>query len=232
MERMRDREMGRWRRLAQRRDFGALSPSLFLSISALYHGRSYRSFHVATLAIPRCARRVVATSSSVPADVTIFGASHLGVRLAERLLGDARRVTLIDPVAAPAAARGWSHVQCEFAVPADIGAARVVYVVTDQDKLNIRLALAVRRVSATVPIVIALTQSRLGEKLSRHLANLAFVNPPALAAGHFVDAIYAADSADAAQLPPAPAPAETEEHPRWHPDPICINLSERLNDGV
>lgn len=164
----------------------------------------------------------MSSPSSVLSDVTIFGGSHLGVRLAERLVGEARRVTVIDPAPAPGTARTWVHTQNEFAVPAEIGGARVVYVVTDQDKLNIRIALAVRRVSATVPIVIALTQSRLGEKLARHLANFAFVNPPELAAGRFVEAIYAPRPASTDAVPPVPAPPESEARGLWHPDPLVL----------
>ncbi len=155
-------------------------------------------------------------------DVFIFGATHVGIRLAERLTAQARRVCVLDRGAAPIPARPWDHVCCDFAVLPDLAAARVVYVVTDEDKLNIRLALAVRRANRAVPVVITLTQSRLGEKLARHLENFAFINPPELAAGRFVEAIYAAKPTDTASprvdlLPPNP-----EARERWHPDPLIL----------
>jgi Trk K+ transport system NAD-binding subunit len=155
-------------------------------------------------------------------EVVIFGATHVGVRLAERLVGDGRRVCLIDRAAVPSRAPAWEQISSDFAVPPDIGAARVVYVVTDEDKLNIRLALAIRRVSRPVPVVITLKQSRLGEKLARHLENFAFINPPELAAAHFVDAIDAPRPAGADESRAVPAPAEPEVRERWQPDPLIL----------
>ena len=156
-------------------------------------------------------------------EIVIFGATHGGIRLAERLFAQSHPVTLIDPAPPPEVPRGWNQVRSDFAVPADIGRARVIYAVTDQDKVNLRIALAVRRSSPTVPIVITLTQSPLGEKLARHLRHFAFVNPPELAAGRFVEAVYAAQpagagaAAAAAAAPPAPEAAE-----RWRPDPLVL----------
>ena len=162
------------------------------------------------------------------AEMFVFGATHVGIRLAEKLVAESRRVTLIDPAPIPPRATGWSRVCSDFAVPEDIGGARVVYVVTDQDKLNIRLALAVRRASKTVPIVITLTQSPLGEKLTWHLDNFAFVNPPELAAGGFVEAVYAplAPTGRTPSAPHAPRAApESDVRERWHPDPLILRAA-------
>ena len=131
------------------------------------------------------------------------------------------KVWLIDPASAGAVG-GWVRVQSNFEVPAAVAQARVVYVVTDEDKLNIRLALAVRRVSPTTPIVITLTQDRLGEKLGRHLKHFSFINPPALAAGRFVAAIDAVEPAAARPVDPAPAPLHPEEPGRWSLDPLVM----------
>ena len=158
------------------------------------------------------------------AAIVIFGASHVGIRLAERLADGAGRVTVIDPGEIPAGHRGrWSRMQSDYEVPPDVAQARVVYAVTDEDKVNIRLALAVRRASASVPIVITLTQDRLGEKLRRHLGHFSFINPPALAAARFVDAIHAPApvKAHAVELPP-PAPDDAADRARWQFDPLIL----------
>ncbi len=153
--------------------------------------------------------------------IVIFGATHTGIRLAERLVERKHRVCVIDPEAADAP-RPWEQVCSAFAVPADIGSARVVYLVTDEDKINIRLALAVRRVSATVKLVVTLTQSRLGEKLSRQLHHFSFVNPPELAAGRFVEAIYAPQPVATGNARVVTTKVEPEAHERWRPDPLIL----------
>lgn len=158
------------------------------------------------------------------ADIVIFGATHAGIRLAERLGERPGRVRLIDPAPDTAGvARRLDRVCGDFAVPDDIGRARVVYVLTDEDKVNIRIALAIRRVSPSVPIVITLTQSRLGEKLARQLKNFAFINPPELAAERFVEAVYAPRPAAPAAEPVAPAPPdEVGGREGWQLDPLVL----------
>jgi Trk K+ transport system NAD-binding subunit len=156
------------------------------------------------------------------AGILIFGASHGGIRLAERLVAASHRVTVLDPAPLPVPAPARTQVSTDFAGPANVGAARLVYVVSDQDRLNIRLALAVRRAHATVPIVMRLTQSQLGEKLARHLPHLAFINPPELAAARFVDAVYAPQPASAGGPPVAPTPGEPAAAAYWLSDPLVL----------
>jgi Trk K+ transport system NAD-binding subunit len=156
-------------------------------------------------------------------EIIIFGASHTGIRLAERLSAQSRRVLVIDRAdKAPEAVCGCDYASSDFVVPADIGQTRLVYVVTDEDKLNIRIALAVRSASGTVPVVSTLTQSRLGKKLARHLDNFSFINPPELAAEKFVEAIYAPAPASVIQARPTAAEPETEAVARWQPDPLIV----------
>jgi Trk K+ transport system NAD-binding subunit len=154
--------------------------------------------------------------------VLVFGASHLGIRLAERLIASAFRVRMIDRVAPPVVDAPWEFSCSDFAIPSDLATARIVYAVTDEDEVNIRIALAVRRASASVPIVIALTQSPLGAKLARHLQSFAFVNPPELAASHFIGAIEAPRPPDATPAPLAIAPRDGEERRRWRPEPLAM----------
>ncbi|MFN0119989.1 MAG: NAD-binding protein [Blastocatellia bacterium] len=160
------------------------------------------------------------------ADILIYGASHTGMRLAARLAGAGHRVVLQDraerPTEQPA---GWEYARGDFTVPDNVEQMRVVYAVSDEDRLNIRMALAVRRVSPRVPIVITLTQSRLGKKLTRHLAHFSYINPPQLAAKRFVDAIDA-PAAEPAQTGKATQaePVTPDEEPAtpWKPDPLII----------
>ncbi len=155
-------------------------------------------------------------------DIVIFGATHVGIRLAERLATESCGVRVVDRAADTVTVHAWEHVVSEYVVPPETTAARVVYAVTDEDELNIRIALAVRGVSATVPIVITLTQNRLGEKLSRHLQHFAYVNPPALAAAHFVDAVYAERPMSTTTTQAMPAAPAVDDVDRWQPDPLIV----------
>ena len=162
-------------------------------------------------------------NSSPAPDIFIFGASHVGLRLAERLARESRRVLLIDrAAAAPEPSTEWQYLSSNFAVPENIGDARIVYVVSDEDQLNIRIALAVRNVSRTVPVVITLVQSRLGKKLARHLEHFSFINPPELAAQKFVDAVYADAPVSVNNVRALPAEPEVEPTEPWKPDPLIV----------
>ena len=156
-----------------------------------------------------------------PADYIIFGGTHIGIRLAERLVERGGRVRLIAPLfPAGRPEPRWEQSCSDYVLPEDFGAAQLVYIVTDEDKLNIRLALAVRRQCPKVRLIVALTNSRLGERLREQLNDFSFVNPPELAAGHFVEAINA----------PRPTPLKVsavashvlEEQERWRPDPLIL----------
>ena len=158
---------------------------------------------------------------SAPADYIIFGGTHVGIRLAERLVERGGRVRLIAPsFPVRQTEPRWEQVCSDYLLPAGLGEARLVYVVTDQDKLNIRLVLAVSRQCPGTRIVGALTNTRLGERLQEQLKNFSFVNPPELAAGRFVEALYAS------RLKPLKAPAVStavpEEPDRWRPDPLIL----------
>lgn len=147
----------------------------------------------------------------------------MGLRLARRLTGLGHGVRVVDHSATPSEPpEGWEYTSANLNSPSNLDRARLVYIVTDEDKLNIRLALAVRSAHPDMPIVITLVQSRLGKKLARHLNNFSFISPPELAANKFVNAID------------APLPKGTEaEHPfiiapepdlrkRWHIDPLVL----------
>jgi len=112
--------------------------------------------------------------------------------LAARLVGRFSRVLVMDRLPEPPQTpSGWEYAVCDFKVLPDLKQAQAVYAVTDEDKINIRLALHVRSNCPDVPIIISLVQSRLGRKLALHLENFSFVSPPELAAQKFVDAMYA-----------------------------------------
>ena len=134
----------------------------------------------------------------------IFGATHIGIKLARLLSAKAARVRVIDRLAAPLdPPAGWEYVSNDFAVPENVKDASAVYVVTEQESLNIRIALAVRSVSAQVPIIITLEQSRLGRKLARHLERFSFISPSELAAKQFVDCIDAPSPDPSSHIAPA-----------------------------
>lgn len=141
--------------------------------------------------------------------IIIFGATHIGARLAEKLAAKSARVLVIDPSPAPPQpTEGWEYERGDFKVPDSLEGVKSVYAVTEEDSLNIRIALAVRNQSPSIPVIITLVQSRLGKKLSRHLENFHYICPPELAAKKFVDAIYAPAAAPAQKIM---VPVEDEE---------------------
>ncbi len=149
------------------------------------------------------------SSSDVP-EIVIFGASHTGVRLAHRLASRFAVLVIDRASTPPETPANWRYLQGDLTASENVHHARVVFAVTDEDKLNIRIALGVRRESKTTPIVITLAQSRLGRKLARHLPLFSFISPPELAAQRIVDAIYAPrpdSAATTAQVDQEPEPA-------------------------
>lgn len=141
----------------------------------------------------------------------IFGATHIGIKLARLLVAKAARVTVIDrlvePIETPS---GWEYVSNDFTVPEYVKDASAVYVVTEQESLNIRIALAVRNVTPQVPVIITLEQSRLGRKLARHLERFSFISPSELAAKQFLDCLDAPSPGPASPaMPGSASDAET-----------------------
>lgn len=137
----------------------------------------------------------------------IFGATHIGIKLARLLVAKAARVRVIDRLAAPLEPpSGWEYVSNDFTVPDYVKDASAVYVVTEQESLNIRIALAVRTATPQVPVIITLEQSRLGRKLERHLERFSYLSPSELAAKQFVDCLDAPSPGQA----PIAAPAQNE----------------------
>lgn len=156
-------------------------------------------------------------------EIVIFGATHVGLRLARRLAIGGKHACVVDlPSAPPETPEGWKYNRTDFNAPSNLDRARLVYIVTDEDKLNIRLALAVRSAYPNVPIVITLVQSRLGKKLARHLNNFSFISPPELAAKKFVNAIDAPlpTTRTASQI--VSIEPEPELHKSWHLDPLVM----------
>ena len=156
-------------------------------------------------------------------EIIIFGATHVGIKLAHRLAGQSGHVVLIDRSAsAPETPTGWEYRCGDLTTPPELDRARVVYAVTDEDKLNIRIALAVRSVCPTVPVVITLVQSRLGKKLARHLEHFSFISPPELAAQKFVDAVYAPKPRSSAAVLPLTVLPEPDLNASWKIDPLIL----------
>ncbi len=158
-----------------------------------------------------------------PAEIIIFGATHVGLRLARRLTVTGHRVRVIDrPAEPPESPEGWEYTSADFTSPAKLDHARLAYVVTDEDKLNIRTALAVRSAYPDLPIVITLVQSRLGKKLARHLHLFSFISPSELAADKFVDAIYAPAPLTESVSQPIEIAPEPEVPKAWNIDPLVL----------
>lgn len=155
--------------------------------------------------------------------IIIFGATHVGLRLARRLSVGGHPVRVVDHAPAPPESpEGWAYVSGDLTSPAKLEEARLVYIVTDEDKVNIRLALAVRSTHPDLPIVITLGQSRLGKKLARHLRHFAFVSPPELAAKKFVGAIDAPVPVASHTAPSVEIEPEPELRKIWHLDPLVL----------
>ena len=155
--------------------------------------------------------------------IVIFGASHVGLRLARRLTLAGHRVRVTDHAAAPPETpEGWEYASADLNSPSNLDDARLVYIVTDEDKLNIRLALAVRSAYPDVHIVITLVQARLGKKLARHLQHFSFISPPELAAKKFVGAIDAPLPLATNPQPPLEIEPEPDLPKSWHLDPLML----------
>ncbi|MBS1808729.1 MAG: NAD-binding protein [Acidobacteria bacterium] len=156
-------------------------------------------------------------------EIIIFGTSHVGLRLARRLTLSGHFVRVIDhPAVPPEPPEGWEYRSASLSAPSKLDQARLVYIVTDEDKLNIRLALAVRSAYPDLPIVITLVQSRLGKKLARHLNNFSFISPSELAAQKFVNAIDAPVSAEEKNGSSIAIETEPVQHKAWHIDPLVL----------
>lgn len=155
--------------------------------------------------------------------IIIFGATHVGLRLARRLSAGGHTVRVVDHAPAPPEPpEGWAYTSADLTAPSRLDDTRLVYIVTDEDKLNLRLALAVRSAYPELPIVITLVQSRLGKKLARHLSHFAFISPPELAAKKFVGAVDADAPAKEQSVPPVIIEPEPELRKAWHLDPLVL----------
>ncbi len=153
-------------------------------------------------------------------DFIIFGATHIGIKLARLLAARSSSVLVIDQAAEPREPpQGWDYLASDFSVPDYARRARAVFAVTEQESLNIRIALAVRRISEDVPVIVTLEQSRLGKKLARHLDHFSFISPAELAAREFVGAIDAPSPASHAHAPRAGESEEEIALPH-NPDPL------------
>ncbi len=147
----------------------------------------------------------------------------MGLRLARRLALNGHCVRVIDrPAESPELPAGWEYTSADFVAPVKLDHARIAYIVTDEDKLNLRTALAVRGAYPDLPIVITLVQSRLGKKLARHLNHFSFLSPSELAADKFVDAVFApAPPSEAIRKPVEIAPDPELPKP-WNIDPLVL----------
>ena len=125
--------------------------------------------------------------------IYIFGTSHIGLRLAENLSHENEVILFDSHQASPVQEQNWTYLYNDFSRLPDLSNGVVVYVVTNEDQLNIRLALSISNSHPDLPVTITLSQSRLGKKLSAHIENLSFINPSELAARKFADAINIPD---------------------------------------
>ena len=126
------------------------------------------------------------------------------------------------PAASPEPPEGWEYTSADFTSPSHLNQAQRVFIVTDEDKLNLRTALAVRSAYPTLPIVITLVQSRLGKRLAQHLEYFSFISPSELAADKFVDAVYAAPPSSEAAPKLVELPPESELPKHWQIDPLVL----------
>ena len=137
----------------------------------------------------------------------------MGLRLARRLSLQGRSVLLLDQlIECPEPPAGWEYRPTGFNSIPPLDGAELVYIVSDEDKLNIRLTLAVRSGYASLPIVITLSESRLGKKLLLHLENFSFVSPAELAARRFVDALSEPMKSTGPVVPAIDVPEEAKKH--------------------
>lgn len=128
---------------------------------------------------------------SLPAPkIIIFGATHLGITLANILATQHPGIWVIDKAThPPELPKGWHYQPGDYVIPEHIDELAMVYAVTNEDQNNIRIALVTRNTFKTLPICISLVQYRLGEKLARHLDNFSFFCPSQIAARKFIEAI-------------------------------------------
>lgn len=156
-------------------------------------------------------------------DIIIFGATHIGIRLATRLAAKFSRVLVIDraPVP-PQEPLGWAYESGDFMIPDSLDGIRAIFAVTEEDSLNIRIALAMRNTNQTIPVIITLVQSRLGKKLARHLDNFHYICPPELAAKKVVDAIYAPSTAPTQKVAPLAGDEESKLKAPFRIDPLIL----------
>lgn len=96
--------------------------------------------------------------------ILILGNSHIAHRLRKKVKE-----------------RGYDIVETE---QPDIVAAFVVY---DEETLNVKLSLSIRRNNSEVPIYAIISQDSLGSKIAASIHKFYYVNPARLAAGKFVD---------------------------------------------
>ena len=157
-----------------------------------------------------------------PSEIYIFGASHIGLRLAGKLSAQNHVVVFDQQLTAPETPDGYQYLPVDFTNMPDLSKAKIAYIVTDEDKLNIRLALAIGKAHADLPVVITLVQSRLGKKLSRHLQNFSFISPPELAAQKFVEALNAVSPVTLNHAANVPIQEEPEVRHRWQIDPLVL----------
>jgi len=156
-------------------------------------------------------------------DVIIFGATHIGLRLAAKLAVKFSGVLVIDRAASPPQEPiGWVYESGDFTLPASLDGVRAIYAVTEEDSLNIRIALAARNASETIPVIITLVQSRLGKKLARHLKSFHYICPPELAAKKFVDAIYAPSTTPPQRIAPLAEDEESSLKAPFRIDPLIL----------
>ncbi|MBL8152107.1 MAG: potassium channel family protein, partial [Blastocatellia bacterium] len=125
-------------------------------------------------------------------EIVIYGATHVGLTLANCLAKELnKKILVVDQLhSPPEAPHGWDYHSSEMKPVEQIDHAETVYIVTDEDKVNIRMALVIRNYCNKVRIVVALAEPRLGKKLARHMDNFYYLSPSELAAKRFIEAIY------------------------------------------
>ena len=134
-------------------------------------------------------------------EIHIFGATHIGLRLARKLASEFTVIVFDQYKTSPETPDGWTYTNINFSVLPNLHKSEIAYVATDEDKINIRISLAINSAHPSLKVITTLTQSKLGKKLATHIPNFSFINPAELAAIAFIETLVAPIPNNANQLP-------------------------------
>jgi len=121
--------------------------------------------------------------------IAIYGSTHIGVTLAKRLLERDSEVIICDSADCPEEKLSQIYIKTLEYKQADI-----YYLVFDDDGLNVKQSLLIKRNNPDARIYTVLRQSSLGEKVKKNLKvkDFEYINPSVLVSKKFVDSIQKA----------------------------------------